>query len=193
MNMPRHKPSGASTTSDDDDARPRGSSTSSESVSGVEPELVEDREHGQRARAGRASVRSARCTKRWLSSAPSPVEHEDRRERHRQRIRRIAEEPHEPLDHRDLEEHEAEPERGEVDRRDALGRERAPLPAHERRTAASRKTAAYSDGDPEQQQQHALADDVFGVVHVERLDDVAQDVAERREVPEERRVVGDRA
>ena len=124
-------------------------------------------------------ARSARCDEALAQQRAEPGGDEDRRERHRERIRRIAEEPHEPLDHRDLEEHEAEPERGEVDRRDALRRERAPLPAHERRTAASRKTAAYDDGDAEQQQQHALADDVFGVDHVERLEDVAQDVAER--------------
>ena len=59
-----------------------------------------------------------------------PGRHEQRRERDGERVGRIAEELHEPLDHRDLEEHEAETERGEVHGRRALGRQRAPLLAH---------------------------------------------------------------
>ena len=155
----------------------------------VESELVEDRERGQRREQdGHGAVGPVH--EALAQQRPEPGGDEDRRERHRQRIGRIAEEPREPLDHRDLEEHETEPERGEVDRRDALGGEGRPLPAHERERQ-EQEDRRVRDGDPEQQQQHALTDDVFGVEHVERLEDVAQDVAERREVPEERRVVRD--
>ena len=58
-------------------------------------------------------------------------EHEERGERHRQRIRGIPEEEHETLDHRDLEQDEPEPQRREVQRRNSFARKRTPLLAHE--------------------------------------------------------------
>ena len=139
MNMPRHRPSGASSDERHDRRATPRLVESSESVMRVERELVEERERGEHRRAGPASRRRDRDASRWLSSAPSPVDTRIDASVTVSEYVGIAEEVHEPLDHRDLEEHEAEPERGEVHGRHALGRQRAPLPAHDEERR-SRKT-----------------------------------------------------
>ena len=119
-----------------------------------------------------------------------PGEDQDRRERHRQRVRRIAEEQREALDQRDLEEHEAQPEGREVEGGPALARELRPRAAN-RDERQQEEDGGEEGGDPEQQQQHPLTRRVLDVVGPAGATEVPDHLAEPVEVPEERPVVGD--
>ena len=110
---------------------------------------------------------------------------QDRRQGDGQRVRRIAEEQHQPLDEGDLEEHEPEPERAEVERRPSLPWQPRPD------TADAQERQQKEDGgeqrrDAEEEEQHAFADVDLEVAPVDRLPEVGDHVTERREVPEER-------
>jgi hypothetical protein len=81
--------------------------------------------------------------------------HEQREQRHGEGVGGVAEEQGEPLDEAHLDQHESEPEGGEVDERVRLVRDLAPHPPehHERR---EQEDGGQQRGDAEKHEQHAL-------------------------------------
>ena len=190
----RHERAEADAERCEHDERDNDSRRERQSEQGVgqrrQGEQVEGVERSERAEEHPRGAAGSQLVARAEQRADAGEE-QDRRQRDRQRVGRVAEEQRQPLDQRDLEEHEAQPERGEVERRPSLPWEPRP-DAPDADERQQEEDGGEQRRDAEQQQQHPFADVDLEVAPVDRLPEVGDHVAERGEVPEERPVVGDR-